>query len=122
MKKLKISRASTAAFLFVVLALFSTTSIVVQLDQIASDYLEAVPRKVEDVVRSDKIETESSSSKNDGVQDASAVLLADVNLLKEQNHNNKQEDEVIDENENDPIPNLTEITADHIETELQGTA
>ena len=121
MKKNKISLSSTAAFLVVVLVLLSTTKILT-IDQITSASLLGELSKAKDLVRSDTIETESSSSKNDGVQDASAVLLADVNLLKEQNHNNKQEDEVIDENENDPIPNLTEITADHIETELQGTA
>ena len=73
--------------------------------------------KTEDVVRSDKIGTESSLIKNDVVQDASVVVV-DIDLLKDQNHNNEKEDEVIDEKENDPIPKSTEIMADHIETEL----
>jgi len=78
-----------------------------------------VSRKAEDLVRSDNIGTESSSSKNDSVQDASAVV--DVDLSKEQKHNNKEEVNVHDDKENEPIPNSTDIIADHIEAELHGT-
>ena len=46
---------------------------------------ETITAKAKDLVTSDNIETESSSNKNDSVQDASAVV--DVDLLKEQNHN-----------------------------------
>ena len=51
----------------------------------------------EDVVTSDEIGTESSSSKNDGVLDANVVV--DIDLLKEQIHNNKREDEVHNDEE-----------------------
>ena len=108
-----------AAFLIVLaLALTSIINtsklILVLKDQITSP---GRVSKTEDVVRSDKIGTESSLIKNDVVQDASVVVV-DIDLLKDQNHNNEQEDEVIDEKENDPIPRSTEIMADHIETEL----
>ena len=74
---------------------------------------ETITAKAKDVVTSDNIETESSSNKNDSVQDASAVV--DVDLLKEQNLNNKEEVNVHDNKENEPIPNSTDIIADHIE-------
>ena len=119
MKKLKISRASTAAFLIIVAVLVSAAN-VFTIRPIINASPGEVSLKLEDLVRSDNIGTESSSSKNDGVQDASA-LVVDTDFMKEQNHNNKQEDEINDEKENDPIPNLTEITADHTETELHGT-
>ena len=119
MKKPRKSRPSAAAIILVFLALISIAKIHV-VDKITSDSPGEVSLKPEDLVRSDKIGIESSSSKNDGVQDASA-LVVDTDFMKEQNHNNKQEDEINDEKENDPIPNLTEITADHTETELHGT-
>ena len=111
-----------AAFLIVIAvalnSIHTSKQILVLKDQTTS------PRKVsktpEDVVSSDKIGTESSLIKNDVVQDASVVVV-DIDLLKDQNHNNEQEDEVIDEEENEPIPNSTEIMADHTETELHST-
>ena len=87
---------------------------------VTSDSPGEVSLKSEDLVRSDKIGIESSSSKNDGVQDASA-LVVDTDFMKDQNHNNEQEVEVIDEKENEPIPNSTEIMTDHTETELHST-
>ena len=118
MKKFKISRATIAASLIItVLALVSTSKNNINvLNQITTASLRGVS-KTKDVVRSDEIGTESSLNKNNGVQDASVVVV-DIDLLKDQNHNNEQEDEVIDEKENDPIPKSTEIMADHIETEL----
>jgi len=82
---------------------------------------ETITAKAKDVVTSNNIETESSSSKNDSVQDATSVLLADVDLLKEQNHNNKQVEKVHDDEENNPVPNSTEIMAEHIKTETNDT-
>ena len=111
MKKNKISLSSTAAFLIIVLVLISTAKIVV-FDQITSDSTGGVS-KSEDLVGSNKIGTESSSSKNDGVQDASVVV--DIDLLKEKNHNNKEEVNVHDDKENEPVPNSTDNIADHIE-------
>jgi len=117
MKKLKISRASTAAFL--VIFLLSTTNILT-INQISSASPGEVSRKAEDLVRSDKIATESSSNKNDSVQGAN-VFVVDVDLLKEQNHNNKQVDKVHNDEENDPIIISTEIIAKHIKTETNDT-
>ena len=123
MKKLKISRASTAVFLIVVIVLLLTTNnILTAINQISSASPGVASRKApEDLVRSDKIlGTESSSSKNDGVQGAN-VLAVDVDLLKEQNHNNKQVDKVHDDGQNDPILNSTKIMAEHIKTETNDT-
>ena len=61
--------------------------------------------KSQELVRSDNIGTESLLSKNDGVQNARVVVVVDVGLLKEQNHNNK----VHDDKENVPITNSTEL-------------
>ena len=119
MKKNKISLSSTAAFLVVVLVLLSTTKILT-IDQITSASLLGELSKAKDLVRSDTIEKESSSSRNDGVKGAS-VLVVDVDLLKEQNHNNKQVDKVHDDGQNDPILNSTEIMAKHIKTETNDT-
>ena len=119
MKKPRKSRSSAAAIILVFLALISIAKIHV-VDKITSDSPGEVSLKPEDLVRSDKIGIESSS-KNDGVQDASA-LVVDTDFMKEQNHNNKQEDEINDEKENDPIPNLTEITANHLKTEFNDNA
>ena len=126
MKKLKISRASTAAILIIVLVLVSTAMILVA-DRITTYSPGEVLLKSEELVRSNNIGTESSSSKNDGVLDAKVVV--DIDLLKEQNHNNKQEDEVHNDEEdkvhndkeNDPIANSTEIMAEHIKTEANDT-
>ena len=74
---------------------------------------ETITAKAKDVVTSNNIETESSSNKNDSVQDASAVV--DVDLSKEQKHNNKEEVNVHDDKENEPVPNSTDNIADHIE-------
>ena len=115
MKKFKISRATIPASLVLVLALLSISNILTVL-QITSASTGGAS-KAEDVVRSDRIGTESSLIKDDVVQDSSVVVV-DIDLLKDQNHNNEQEDEVSDEKENDPIPKSTEIMADHIETEL----
>ena len=115
MKKPRKSRPSAAAIFLAFIALISIAKIHV-VDKIASDSPGEVSLKSEDLVKSDRIGIESSS-KNDGVQDASA-LVVDTDFMKDQNHNNEQEDEVIDEKENDPIPRSTEIMADHIETEL----
>ena len=75
---------------------------------------ETITAKAKNVVTSNNIETESSSNKNDSVQDASTVV--DVDLSKEQKHNNKQVDKVHDDEQNEPIPNSTDIIADHIES------
>ena len=80
---------------------------------------ETITAKAKDVVTSNNIETESSSNKNDSVQDASAVV--DVDLSKEQKHNNKQVDKVHDDEENNPVPNSTEIIAKQIKTETNDT-
>ena len=80
---------------------------------------ETITAKAKDLVTSDNIETESSLNKNDSVQDASAVV--DVDLLKEQNDNNKQVDKVHDDGQNNPISNSTEIMAEHIKTETNDT-
>ena len=118
MKKLKTTRASTAAILILVLALISISMILVA-DRIVTSDSPGVAPKSEELVRSENIGTESLSSKNGGVLDANEVV--DIDLLKEQNHNNEREDEVHSDEEIYPIPNSTEITADHIEAELQGT-
>ena len=81
---------------------------------------ETITAQAKDVVTSDNIATESSSSKNDGVQGAN-VLAVDVDLLKEQNDNNKQVDKVHDDEENNPVPNSTEIIAKQIKTETNDT-
>ena len=117
MKKLKTTRASTAAILILVLALISISMILVA-DRIVTSDSPGVASKSEELVRSENIGTESLSSKNGGVLDANEL---DIDLLKEQNHNNEREDEVHSDEEIYPIPNSTEITADHIEAELQGT-
>ena len=88
MKKLRKSRASAAAIILVFLALISIAKIHV-VDKITSDSSGEVSLKPKDLVRSDKIGIESSSSKNDGVQDASA-LVVDTDFMKEQNDNNKR--------------------------------
>ena len=119
MKKPRKSRPSAAAIFLAFIALISIAKIHV-VDKIASDSPGEVSLKSEDLVKSDRIGIESSS-KNDGVQDASA-LVVDTDFMKEQNDNNKQEEEINDERENDPIPNLTEITDNHIETEINDTA
>ena len=101
MKKLKISRASTAAFLIIVLVLISTAKILT-IEQITSDSLGKV-----------------SKSEVFGIQNARVVV--DIDLLKEQNHSNKQVDKVHDDGQNDPITNLTKIMAEHIKTETNDT-
>ena len=80
---------------------------------------ETITAKAKNVVTSNNIETESSSNKNDSVQDASTVV--DVDLSKEQKHNNKQVDKVHDDEENNPVPNSTEIIAKQIKTETNDT-
>ena len=133
MKKLKISRASIVTFLIIVVALISAAQ-VYTFNQI--NIFPGVVSHSRELIRSDEIGRESSSSKNDGVLDAYVVV--DIDLLKEQIHNNKQEnqvhndeedevhndeeDKVHNDKENDPIANSTEIMANHIKTELNDNA
>ena len=82
MKKYKISRSSNAALLIVILVLILTRNIVV-VHHIISDFTVQVTESkvLFSLVSEDNKGTESSSSKNDGVQDYSVVLHTD--LLKD---------------------------------------
>ena len=98
-KKFKISRA----FILVVVPTLLSIAKILTFDQIASVSTGGVSTSDDFLIRIDKIATESSSSKNDSVQDAS-VLAVDVDFLTEQN-----QDKVRDDEENDLIPKSTKI-------------
>ena len=75
MKKYKISRSSNAAILIVILVLLWTRDLVV-VHRIISDFTIQMTesKALFSLVSEDNKGTESSSSKNDGVQDYSVVL------------------------------------------------